>query len=303
MPNVLLQGNNLQELLKWEAEEYHSREVVTMLAGQSIQWGEVLGMIKAGSVPTTGTAGTNTGGGTCTVVTGGTKTKPGVYTLRCILLVASGGVFSVRDPDGLSLPDAAMGAYTNDQINFTLTDGAPDFALGDSFTITVPAGSLKCKPINFAGIDGSADAYGFALYETDTTDTTKRYIAYTGGGVMPIKVGEVLTGATSGATAQVVSFTLTGGTWAGGDAAGVLVLDSQVGTFQSENLDSVDQANICSIGANTAAYYEDRDATIIVRDAHIVPAYLTWPVGASDAQKAAALAQFYAKGIVTRILS
>lgn len=299
----LNEGNNLQQLLKWEAEMNHSRDVVTVLAGQNLAVGQVLGKIKAGAVPTSGTAGTNTGAGTCTTVTGGVKVKPGVYTLRCITVVAAGGVFTVIDPDGMALPNAAIGAYTSNQINFTLVDGTPDFAVGDSFTITVPVGSEKVKAIDFSAIDGAADFFAFAMNATDTTDTTRRYIAYTGGGVLPVKIGEILTGATSGATAQVVDFTLTSGTWAGGDAAGVLYLDNQSGTFQAENLNSVDQANICTIGANTAAWTPDQDAVVIVRDAHIVPEYLVWPAGATDGQKAAALAQMYAQGILTRIES
>lgn len=39
---------------------------------------------------------------------------------------------------------------------------------------------------------------------------------------------------------------------------------------------------------------------LIVRDAQIVADYLTWPDGATSGEKAAALAQLYAKGIVTR---
>jgi len=299
MPTVLTEGNYLNDLLKWEMENKHSREQVTVLAGQDLVMGSVIGKIKIGSVPTTGTAGTNTGNGTCISVTGGAKVKAGIYTLRCVGVAPNGGIFSVRDPDGEALPDAVMGAYTNPAINFTLTDGATDFALGDSFTITVPAGSGKVKELNLTGTDGSEDAYGILTAGADTTVAQKQ-VAYTSGGAIELLAGETLTGATSGATAQVVSFTLATGTFAGGDAAGTLILDNQMGTFQSENLDSTRQANICSIGANTSAYQPDREAVAIVRDAQIVADYLTWPTGASDAQKAAALVQLANAGIVTR---
>jgi len=197
------------------------------------------------------------------------------------------------------LPDAVMGAYTNPAINFTLTDGATDFALGDSFTITVPAGSGKVKELNLTGTDGSEDAYGILTAGADTTVAQKQ-VAYTSGGTAELQPGMVVTGETSGATAQVVSLTLTSGTWAAGTAAGVLILDNQVGTFQSENLNATAQANICTIGANPSAYNPDRQAVAIVRDAQIVADYLTWPAGASDAQKAAALVQLANAGIVTR---
>jgi len=300
MQTVLTEGAYLNDLLKWEMENNHSREHVTVLAGQDLVMGSVIGKIKIGSVPTTGTAGTNTGNGTCVSVTGGAKTKVGVYNLRCVGVAANGGIFSVRDPDGESLPDAVMGAYTNPAINFTLTDGATDFALGDSFTITVPAGSGKVRELNLTGIDGSEDAYGILTAGADTTDTTRKQVAYTSGGVAELLAGETLTGAISGATAQVVSFTLSSGTFAAGTAAGTLILDNQVGTFQAENQNSARQTNICTIGADTSAYNSDRQAVAIVRDAQIVADYLTWPAGASDAQKAAALTQLANAGIVTR---
>jgi len=299
--NVLTEQNYLNDLLKYEMENNQSRDQVTVLSGQALAMGSVLGKITAGTVPTTGTAGTNSGANTCTSVTGGVKVKPGVYTLRCVTAVASGGVYTVSDPDGMALPSANVGvAYTSNQINFTLNDAGGDAVVGDSFTITVPAGSGKVKEINFSGIDGAADAFGVLVNGTDTTDTTKRYIAYTSGGVEELQVGTTVTGATSGATAQVVSKTLTSGTWAAGTAAGVLILDNQVGTFESENLNAEAQDNICTIGANTAAYYPDAQSVAIVRDAQIASDYLSWPTGATSGQKAAALAQLADKGVVTR---
>ena len=301
MPTVITEGTYLNDLLKFEMDNYHSREQVTVLAGQYLIMGSVIGKIKVGSVPTTGTAGTNTGAVTCTGVTGGNKTKVGVYTLRCVTVVASGGVFSVKDPDGEALPEANVTvAYTNPAINFLLNDVGADAALGDTFTITVPVGSGKVKELNLTGIDGSEDAFGILTAGAGTTDSTQKQVAYTSGGVAELLAGETLTGETSGATAQVVSYTLDSGTFDAGTAAGTLILDNQVGTFQSENLDCTRQANICTIGANTSAYNPDRQAVAIVRDAQIVADYLSWPTGATDAQKAAALTQLANAGIVTR---
>jgi hypothetical protein len=80
-----------------------------------------------------------------------------------------------------------------------------------------------------------------------------RTVSYTSGGTYQILVGDVITGATSGATARVIAITLTSGTWAGGDAAGVITVCDQVGTFQSENLNVGANSNVATIGANTAA--------------------------------------------------
>jgi hypothetical protein len=80
-----------------------------------------------------------------------------------------------------------------------------------------------------------------------------RTVSYTSGGTHQVVVGDILTGATSGATARVISLTLTSGTWAGGDAAGVLTLCDQTGTFTAEDLNEGLNANVCSIAGNSAA--------------------------------------------------
>lgn len=213
---VYSEGNYLNDLLKFELDNYHSREAVTVLSGGSVVMGEVVGKVTK-STPTTGTAdGGNTGDGTCTDVTAGAEAEIGTYTLECVAASTDGGTFKVVAPDGDALPDAEVGtAYTNEQINFTLNDGATDFAVGDIFTIEVAEGSGKIVPIDFTAVDGSQNA------------------------------------------------------------AGIMI-------------DAVD------------ASLADADGVAIVRDAQIVADYLTWPDGATDTQKAAALAQLKEMGIVTR---
>jgi len=160
---VLTQGDTLQDILKFEMENSQSRELVMVDAGQTLTLGAVIGKITKGTCPATGTNDEgNTGAGACGSVTAGIKAKVGTYTLKCILAQAGAGIFSVEDPEGYGLPDAVVGvAYVNDQINFTLSDGSPDFIVGDSFTIAIPAGSGNVKEIDFDAVDGTADAYGF----------------------------------------------------------------------------------------------------------------------------------------------
>lgn len=64
-----------------------------------------------------------------------------------------------------------------------------------------------------------------------------KVIAFTSGGTTEIKAGDTITGATSGAKAKVRQVILDSGSWAGGDAAGWLVIEAEslVGTFQNEN--------------------------------------------------------------------
>lgn len=85
------------------------------------------------------------------------------------------------------------------------------------------------------------------------TTAAFKQVAFTSGGVLEIRPGDVITGATSGATATVIGSVLTSGTWAGGDAAGTLVVRSDAGTFQAENLNTPTQANIATIGGALAA--------------------------------------------------
>jgi len=92
----------------------------------------------------------------------------------------------------------------------------------------------------------------------------ERTLAYTSGGTTEIVAGDLIVGATSGAVATVVSLTLTGGTWAGGNAAGVLTIKNQVGTFQSEKIKVKAGTDDATIAGNstvsTANYPFKKDA-------------------------------------------
>jgi hypothetical protein len=79
-------------------------------------------------------------------------------------------------------------------------------------------------------------------------------LRYTSGGTYVMKAGDTIVGATSGATGVIVSRTIDAGTDAGGDAAGILILKCQVGTFQSENLNVEGNSNVATIAANSVAY-------------------------------------------------
>ena len=96
-----------------------------------------------------------------------------------------------------------------------------------------------------------------AIYKSSSSGWTAvslgREIAFTSGGTVVIAVGNTITGATSAATAVVSKVILISGTWAGGDAAGWLVLSSQTGTLQAENLNVGASLNVATIAGNSAA--------------------------------------------------
>ena len=172
--SVLTQGKYLGDWLKWEPESQYSRDVVTVLAGSGadrvLTTGMVLGRITKGAATGAAVAG-NTGNGTITAApTVGAAAKPGVYRLVCIEPATDAGKFSVEDPDGLLVGIATVAVQFTTHLTFTIADGSTDFASGDSFTITVAAGSGKVKQIDFAATDGSDVACGILLLDTTALD-------------------------------------------------------------------------------------------------------------------------------------
>ena len=110
-------------------------------------------------------------------------------------------------------------------------------------------------------------ATGLTIASGSTRGNVKQ-VDFTSGGTDTPVVGDVMTGATGGATARLYGISaLSGGTWAGGDAAGTFYLWDQVGTFQSENLNGR-QSNIATIGADTTDYIA-RDTVVFVP--HVTP--------------------------------
>ena len=106
-----------------------------------------------------------TGNGTMSALSMGPQVKPGTYRVECITAATDGGTFAVIDPDGNRLEDlvlqgssGATDAYASDQINFSVTDGSTDFAVGDYFHIAVarPASygkAVEWDPTTFDGRD------------------------------------------------------------------------------------------------------------------------------------------------------
>jgi hypothetical protein len=85
---------------------------------------------------------------------------PGVYTARCTVAAANAATFRLTDPNGAVLQDGAYnGAGASapfaDRIKFTITDGATDFVVGDTFYVTVLLGAGKYKLSVASALDGS----------------------------------------------------------------------------------------------------------------------------------------------------
>lgn len=154
------QARPLSRVLKAEAaERAFCREAVTILAGdgadRTLDIGAVLAKVLFAD-PVITPDGGNTGDGALGTLTLGDAAKVGDYVVTCIAAAADGGRFQVVDPDGNALGDALVGvAYTSGQINFTITDGAADWAVGDFVTVTIDEGSGKYVLVDFAATDGT----------------------------------------------------------------------------------------------------------------------------------------------------
>lgn len=169
---VLTEGQHTGEFLVTEANGSLSRETVTVLSGQNLQPGHVLGKVAVGTATGAAVSG-NTGNGTIGTVSAGATAKAGVYTATCIEPAANGGTFTVEDPDGVNVGTAAVGSAFTGPVVFTIADGATDFVAGDRFTITVAAGSGKYKEYNPANTDGSQIAVALLLDAVDATGGDK----------------------------------------------------------------------------------------------------------------------------------
>jgi len=77
-------------------------------------------------------------------------------------------------------------------------------------------------------------------------------ISYTSGSAV-FTAGETLTGASSGATADVITSTITSGSVVGGDAAGKVYITGRSGTFESENLNGSDGGNNMATASGASA--------------------------------------------------
>jgi hypothetical protein len=158
-----------------EGPGLRARDPITVLSGQNLKAGAVLGKVTEAGATGAAVAG-NTGNGTITV-TGALQdatAKPGVYRAIVIEPGANLGTFEVEGPDGIMLGTGVVGTQkTFGGVQFTINDGATDFVSGDSFTITVAAGSGKYKEYNPANIDGSQTAVAVLFDAVDATSADK----------------------------------------------------------------------------------------------------------------------------------
>ena len=157
-------------------------EKQTVLSGQSVVRGEVVGRVTKDTTVTVTPGVGNTGDGVMGAVTLGQKALVGDYLLTCREAITDGGRFEVVDPNGNRLADLYAGAaYASAHINGTLAVGDTDFAADDTITITVAEGSKKIKAAASAAVDGSAEVWGIMAETVDASAADAEGMVYTSG--------------------------------------------------------------------------------------------------------------------------
>lgn len=162
------------EFLVSEASGNRSRETITVLSGQDLVAGQVLGKVTVGA-GSSAAFSTNTGNGAMGAITVGAGAKPGAYKLVIIEPGTNLGTFTVEDPEGIFVGRGVVAsAFSAGGLAFTLADGATDFVAGDGFTITVAAGSGKYVKVDPEGTDGRHKAAGilYAAVDASAADAT-----------------------------------------------------------------------------------------------------------------------------------
>ena len=168
MATVLTEGRHPGEAIMSEAEFNRSRSNVTVAASQNIQPNALLGKKAVAAKVTVSSTYTGTGNGALTLANPAvsSKVKDGVYSAVCVTAAANSGTFRVEDPNGKTIGNATVGTLFDKELKFTIADGATDFAVGDTFLITVAADAEDYQFVNFdpTATDGSETPVAYSIY-------------------------------------------------------------------------------------------------------------------------------------------
>ena len=134
--------------------------------------------------------------------------------------------------------DALIAANANEEI-YISTYPLPSKWNGVRFRgIGITDGGTLTHQIYFGSLGGRADCElthaGQLAWTIGPQQSIYDQITFTSGGTYVPQPGDTVTGNTNGETAVIVSISaLSGGTWAGGDAAGTITYRSASGIFSS----------------------------------------------------------------------
>lgn len=147
MVNLVITNNESRSIQIWEP--VFDKETLTAPGAATYVKGTVLAR-KTVATAVAASAFVGTGDGTLTLATVVNSTvvpKVGIYSLICVGVVTNGGIFNLLDTTGavvagnltLAVGAGASTVLEAAGLQFTVTDGSVDFALGDVATMTVAA--------------------------------------------------------------------------------------------------------------------------------------------------------------------
>lgn len=303
------EGLHAAEFLVSEGPGYLSRDAVTVASGQALTAGAVLGKLTkrlaAAPIPTI----VGTGTGLMSDLRFGPFVQVGNYVIT-LLATSATAAFSVTAPDGTALPNGAVGtAYKSAHLSFLISNGGT-MTLNDSYTVVVTAGGTP----TVVGGTGTGTISAITLGRAAKNGSYRiinRAVVVNGGDFEVLdpdgmSCGRFLMGTGSGGAASFASdqinFTLTDATdFILGNYFEVIVA-THTGQVKALDPTAVDGTHIpygvllADVDASSAA----KAGTAIARFAEIDSNKLSWAATVAAAQKAAALAQLRALGVVAR---
>lgn len=144
-----------------EAAGRRSREQILLDSSfaDTLYAGTILGRVTDGAATVTVTpaAGNAGNGAMAATPTADAGAQEGNYVITFIEPGANAGEFTVERPDGTMDGNGTVAVAYNGSINFTLNDGAADFAAGDQITVEVEyaEGSGRYKQLDPDATDGT----------------------------------------------------------------------------------------------------------------------------------------------------
>lgn len=319
--SVLTEGKHAGEFLVSMGPGNRSMEKLTVLSGQNLKAGAVLGRVIKGVGRCTVPAVVGTGNGTMSAVFAGPKVQKGNYVVTCTAVVAHGGTFSVVNPSGKALPSLTLTAgagnttvYRSEEINFSITDGSTDFAAADAFTIVVDTtapGVIGTGNGTISGLSLGPNAKtGNYRVECITAILNGGTFKVVGADGDEVAVGSIVAGAGGTlvlANQRQLNLTITDAAtdFAVGDYFNVAVFNELAGgkavAWDPTTYDGRHQVagllwdNIDASAADVA------NAAYVYRDAEVTKGQLEWAAAITAAQKEQAYADLAAtRGIVAR---
>lgn len=283
-----------------EPDGNRGRENGTLITGQDLAAGTVLGRITkvqaAGPIP----AISGTGTGAMTALSFGPDVQVGVYTIT-LLATSATAAYSVTAPDGTVLPNGAVGtAYVSTHASF-LISSAGTMTIGDSYALTVTAAGVPAIVGTGSGVmsaislgpDAQNGGYRVNILATSATGEFE-VIAPDG---TKLKRGQIATAYAS----SHINFTIAnGGTMTAGDYYNIVVAKPAAGSDKFTVLapTTYNGSHIAAgvLYAAVDATSADKPCVVTVRNTSLNLNDLVWPT-LGTAAKATATAQLAAKGV------